>query len=446
MKVEQIVTTYEELKAKTEIVTLECTPELSTQELHLLNVYPSVRYQKLKFFGGAITDSVADTLEKMSYAQQCLILNSYFGDTGIGYRAIRTHIDSCDFATQQYAAVIDEDDVDLKTFSIEHDITRNIRWIKEANKIAGTSLPVMLSPWSPPAFMKTNGSRTGGGRLKKTCYAAWAEYICKYIKAYQQEGINVSAISIQNEPNAVQSWDSCLYSSEEEREFLSNYLNPSLVKHNLTHIAVYIWDHNKERLFDRAQTVITEKTDSMISGIAFHWYSGDHFDAVRLVKERFPDKDLVFSEGCIEYSRHNHNQLANAQIYAHDMIGNLNSGMNAFYDWNICLNQSGGPNYAKNYCESPILCDTSKDQIEYKLSFRYISHFSRFIKPGAFRIATTIYTDKLENTAFQNSDGSIAIILLNREDNTYPLIVRLLGKQICAEIPPNSISTILINE
>ncbi|MGN1025907.1 MAG: glycoside hydrolase family 30 beta sandwich domain-containing protein [Faecousia sp.] len=440
----QTVTTYDGSHVHTDTMDLTPCPDTKAQELLLLNLYPDIAYQQIGTFGGAITDAVAATLEKMPEEKSREVMRAYFGPDGIGYRAIRTHIDSCDFSTEQYAAVTDANDRDFHSFSLEHDIAHNIYWIKQAYQAAGADLPVMLSPWSPPAFMKTNGSRTNGGHLKKEYYGAWARYLCRYVEEYIRQGIHVTALSIQNEPNAVQTWDSCLFSPEEERIFLSQYLYPQLCKEGLTEIGLYIWDHNKERLYDRAAEVITDETAPMIAGIAFHWYSGDHFDALRIVREQYPEKKLTFSEGCIEYSRFDQNQLANAQMYGHDIIGNLRAGMNNFFDWNICLDEHGGPNYVGNFCEAPVICDTVHRTVIYKLSFHYIRHFSKYLKPGAKRIATTIYTESIEQVAFLNPDGSIAVVLLNRTDKKLPVILRLKDTLIPSELPPMSISTIEI--
>lgn len=443
MYAEQIVTTFSDERTETHVKPLKVRQETG-QELELLNLYPQVKYQTFQFFGGAITDAVAEVLENMPETAAREILNAYFGPDGIGYRFIRTHIDSCDFATEQYAAVADGQDKSFAHFSLKRVENRTIRWIKEAYKVAGRPLPVMLSPWSPPAFMKTNASRVGGGHLKRKCYASWARYICRYIQEFRQRGIQVVALSVQNEPNATQTWDSCLFTPEEERVFLKDHLCPALRASGLSDIQVYVWDHNKERLFDRACAVLTEDTSSMVSGIAFHWYSGDHFDAIRLVKDHYPDKNLMFSEGCIEYSRFDKNQLANAQRYGHDMLGNLAAGMNQFVDWNICLNAQGGPNYAGNFCEAPIICNTETGEISYKLSFCYISHFSRYIRPGARRIATTVYTTDLEQVAFQNEDGSIILLVLNRMLQPKEASLRICGSLIDAQIPAESISTIVL--
>ena len=198
-------------------------------------------------------------------------------------------------------------------------------------------------------------------------------------------------------------------------------------------------------MFERTAQCITTETDRMVAGVAFHWYSGDHFDAVRLVRECFPNKLLMFSEGCIEYSRFDKTQaLKNAQMYAHDMIGNLNAGLNLFIDWNIALNEEGGPNHVGNFCEAPVICDTLTGQINYKPSFYYIAHFSRHIKEHARRIATTCYSEKMEVTAFENPDSTIAVILLNRTTEKLPATLRLEGELFYVPCPPCSISTIVI--
>ena len=206
-----------------------------------------------------------------------------------------------------------------------------------------------------------------------------------------------------------------------------------------------MWDHNKERLFDCASTCITTSTNAMIDGFAFHWYSGDHFDAVRLVREQYPDKRLIFTEGCIEYSLRDKDQLKNAQIYAHDMIGDFNAGMNLFFDWNIVLDEKGGPNHVSNLCDAPIMCNTNTKEVEYKLSYYYIEQFSHYVLPGAKRIAATCYTDKLETVSFVNPDGTLAVVLLNRTEQCMPVTLRVKGSLVACEIEANSMTTIVLN-
>jgi len=445
MKATIYTTLYENGVRKTNLQKKSFEEDRMNQELRIVNLYPQVTFQEFEGFGGAITEAVGVTLEKMPKAVVQEIMGTYFGPNGMGYRFIRTHLDSCDFSLSNYSALDDESDMDMKGFSLDRDQRNILPYIEAASARQGEKVPVMLTPWSPPPFMKTNGSKNGGGKLKLEHYSTWASYICRYIKEYQKKGILVTKISIQNEPNAVQTWDSCIFTAEEEKAFLRDFLWPTLQREGLAHIGIYIWDHNKERLFDRAAAIIDEETDHMIEGVAFHWYSGDHFDALSLVRKVFPHKKLLFSEGCIEYSRYgSDNQLANAQKYAHDIIGNLNHGMNAFIDWNIVLDQDGGPNHVANYCEAPIICDTSSGTYEKRLSFYYLEHFSRYIQPGARRIGTTQFTAKLGVTAFLNPDQTLTLVALNEEATSTEAYIRLDEKLLPVVLPENSISTIVI--
>ncbi len=446
MKAKVLMTQFIDGKRDFKEYSDEFVPNSENREFGIVNIYSNETFQKIEGFGGAITEAVGATLNKMSPTIQQKIIKSYFGVDGIGYGMVRTHIDSCDFSLSNYSAIIESDEDEFKTFSLARDEKNIIPFIKMAYKFASRPLPVMLSPWSPPAYMKTNGSRNGGGKLKTEYYQAWASYICHYIHQYRSRGINVSAMSIQNEPNATQIWDSCVYTEKEEKTFLKEFLYPELIKQGLGNIEIYTWDHNKERMFDRADKMIDSDTKDMIAGVAFHWYSGDHFDSLALVHQKYPDMKLLFSEGCIEYSRFDGNkELQNAQMYAHDMIGNFRSGMNTFIDWNILLDEQGGPNHACNYCEAPIICDTRTGSYQKKLSFYYIEHFSRYIKPGALRIATTQFTEKIEVVAFKNPDDSLVVILLNRHTELIETYLRISEKLLNIKIPRESIVTITVN-
>jgi glucosylceramidase len=357
------------------------------------------------------------------------------------YTVVRTSIDSCDFALSQYEAA----PTPGARQNLWHDETYVIPYIKTAQEIAQTKIDVMLTPWSPPAYMKSNGERSHGGKLKPEFYQVWAEYIARYIAAYQSHGLNVSKLSVQNEPNATQLWDSCVFSAEEEKVFLRDYLAVALEKAGLGNIEIYIWDHNKERLFDRVCDMIDTTTERLISGAAFHWYSGDHFDALRLVRSQYPNLKLLFSEGCIEYNRFDRDdQLQSARMYAHDMIGNFNAGMNTFLDWNVALKSNGGPNHARNFCDAPILCNTGTGTFEKRLSYYYIRHFSHFVTPGARHIATTSFSNEVEAAAFRNPNDSIIVVLTNNVGVSRAVYLRLDGQIIEVPLASDSIASVEI--
>ncbi|SHO50495.1 glycoside hydrolase family 30 protein [Anaerocolumna xylanovorans] len=414
-------------------------------ENHVVNLYPDVRYQTFEGFGGAITDSAGYVYSKMNSEQKKQVMDTYFGKKELCYGKVRIHLDSCDFSVSQYEAVSDPEDTGLQTFDLSRMKEYLIPLLEDAAKTLGKVPEILVSPWSPPAFMKTNGERSHGGKLKSEYKKLWAEYICRYITELRKLGFDVLGMTLQNEPNAVQTWDSCIYDGEEEKEFLRDYMYPALEKNELTGIDIYIWDHNKERVFERACQVIDQDTDRMITGVAFHWYSGDHFEALDLLRERFPGKKLILSEACIEYSKYgSEGYLANAQKYAHDIIGNINNGMNAFYDWNILLDETGGPNHAGNLCDAPFLYNAEKQELIERNTLSYIRHFSHYIQQGATRIAYTKYTDRLEVTAMANPDGKLVLVLLNRSEEKLPVVIRLKGKYVSFEMEKESIATGMI--
>ncbi|MCD7736442.1 MAG: glucosylceramidase [Lachnospiraceae bacterium] len=417
----------------------------SQDHMHVVNLYPQFRRQTIEGFGGAFTEAAACTFAKLPADAQEEILDAYFGENGLRYNMGRCTIHSCDFAMGNYTYV-QEGDETLETFSIEHDRSQILPLIKKAVKRAPEDMIFMAAPWSPPAYMKTNGEMNHGGKLKEEYRALWAEYVVRFIRAYREEGIPVAYITVQNEPEAVQTWDSCIYTATEEGTYIAGYLAPALYKAGLSDVGIFIWDHNKETAFDRADgTLSVPGADGAVKGVAVHWYTGDHFDALRLIREKYPDKRIFFTEGCVEYSRFaGTDEVQKAEMYAHDMAGNLSAGVEAELDWNLILDENGGPNHVGNYCAAPIMCDTETGVAEKRLSYYYIGHFSRYIRRGARAIATTSYTDKIDVAAFVNPDGERVAVLLNRSDEDLEITLRENGKGTAIALPSHSIATAIL--
>lgn len=423
---------------------LELQPD-GGEENCLLNLYPSVTYQVFEGFGGALTEAAGYVYHQMNQEHRDEMLREYFTTDGMGYRMARIPIDSCDFSLGHYEAVEDPADETFRSFQFKRVEQNILPLLNDAQKAHGGRLEIMLTPWSPPAYMKINGDRNHGGELKQEYKKTWAEYICRYIKEYKNRGYLVKRISLQNEPKADQTWDSCVYTTSQEKEFLRDYMYPALQANDLGDIEVFIWDHNKERAYERACGIIDETTRHMVSGIAFHWYSGDHFEALGMIRDKFPDKKLILSEACIEYSKFaSDDYLKNAQKYAHDMIGNMNHGMNGFYDWNIVLDEAGGPNHVGNFCDAPFLYDTDRKELIRRNTADYLWHFTHFIKPGAVRIGISNYSDALEATAFLNPDDGIAAVLLNRTCHDIKVNVRLEDRMAEVLIKADSIVTLTL--
>jgi glucosylceramidase len=402
----------------------------------------NVRYQEIQGFGGAFTEAAAVTLDKMPPDLRQEILQAYFSpDTGNAYSLCRTHINSCDFSLGNYAYTEVDGDVELKHFSIEHDRQALIPMIREAIALSGGKLKLFASPWSPPAWMKTNGMMNHGGKLKPEYRQAWADYYVRYIQEYGREGIPIWGLTVQNEPEATQTWDSCIYTGEEERDFVRDYLGPTLHDAGLGNVKVIVWDHNRDRLFERAKVVLDDpKAAHYVWGVGFHWYCGDHFDNVQLTHDAYPDKHLIFTEGCQEAGPHL-GSWDTGERYAHSMINDLNRWTEAWVDWNMVLDETGGPNHVSNFCSAPVIADTQAGEIRYQSSYYYIGHFSRFIRPGARRVACAKTLDSLEASAFLNSDGTVAVVVLNRTEQAIDFVLKSEGVQVKTSIPARGIKT-----
>ena len=210
-----------------------------------------------------------------------------------------------------------------------------------------------------------------------------------------------------------------------------------------------IWDHNKERLIYRAQEIFEDSNvKDMVAGIGYHYYSGDHFENVKLFTELYKDKLIIHTEGCTGYERlwfkKRQRRIPNAEIYAHDIIGDLNSGSNGYIDWNMVLDYKGGPTHVHNSCNAPIMLNKKASDYEKTLSYYYIGHFSKFIKPGARRIAFSKYTSELEVTSFVNIDNSIVVVILNRSDDSKKVNLCVDKKVYDTSIKGHSIVTLII--
>ena len=270
-----------------------------------VTIEPKNQRQEILGFGGSFTEASSSIYKELDEEKKEEIIESYFGENGNKYSMARTHINSCDFSLGNYAHVEDENDLELKTFSLERNKISLIPMINDALKKRKNKIRIMASPWSPPAWMKTTGEMNFGGKLKSEYRDTWADYYCKFIENCEKENVPIWGLSIQNEPEAKQTWDSCLYTAEEERDFIKNHLGPSLKKHNLLDRKVIIWDHNRDVMVERARTVLSDPDAAKyVWGTGFHWYCGDHFDNVQKVHDEFPDKQLIFTEGCQEGGPH----------------------------------------------------------------------------------------------------------------------------------------------
>ena len=434
----------------TEALHFEDKPQPVETEVAVF-VDPAKTFQTMIGIGGALTDASAETFYKLPKDKQKEFLTAYYDKTkGIGYTFGRTNIQSCDFSSDSYSYV-KEGDAALKTFDVSHDKKYRIPFIKEAMAAAGGKLNIFVSPWSPPAFMKTNNNVLHGGKLKKQFDQSWANFYVKFIKTYEQLGIPIWGLTVQNEPMATQTWESCPYTAGDERDFVKKYLGPTLQKHGLAGKKLIVWDHNRDLLYQRASTILEDPAAAKyVWGVGFHWYetwtgAGMDFENTRLVHEAFPDKHLVFTEGCAErYDATKLNDWSFGEKYGTSMINDFNAGTVAWCDWNVLLDEQGGPNHVGNFCFAPVHADTKSGNLIYTNSYYYIGHFSKFIKPGAKRIASSASRDKLLTTAYINPDGKLAVVVMNKTDEKIDYLLWIKGKAANVSSNPHSIETLVV--
>jgi glucosylceramidase len=407
-------------------------------------VNSSKRFQTHLGFGGAFTESAAVNWARLNESERTGVLVSCFDpQIGHGYNLCRVHMNSCDFSLGNYAHVERSGDTALQSFSIARDKVALIPFIHAAQKVAPRPLLLLASPWSPPAWMKSNGQMNHGGHLLPQFRQAWADCYVRFIQAYASEGIPIWGVSVQNEPAANQRWDSCIYTAEEERDFVGDFLGPALHRAGLGHIKIIVWDHNRDEMVERANTVFSDpKASQYVWGTGFHWYVENHFDHVQMVHDAWPDKHLLFTEGCQEGGPH-HGSWEVGERYGRSIVNDLNRWTEGWIDWNLLLDDTGGPNHVGNLCSAPLLLDAQAQTAVPQSSYFYMGHFARFIQPGAQRVQCAATREALECTAFSNPDGTVATVVMNRTEVAITFHLKVDERCFQVELPARAIATFL---
>ena len=414
-------------------------------------VDPAKTFQTMLGIGGAITDASAEVFARLSAKNQERLLRAYFDPRdGIGYSLARTTIHSADFSSASYTYVA-EGDTTLDTFSVAHDREFRIPLIKRAIATAGGHLTLFASPWSAPAFMKSNASMLQGGTLKPEFADAWAHYYARFIRAYEKEGIPIWGITVQNEPMASQRWESMIFSAEDERDFLKNHLGPVMAREGLADRKIIVWDHNRDLMTQRAHVIFDDPEASRYAwGMGFHWYEtwaggAPMFGNVGGVHQAYPDKHLLLTEATVEgFDPARLQSFANAERYGTSLINDFNNGAEGWTDWNILLDEQGGPNHVGNFCFAPVHADSHTGELIFTPSFWYLGHFSKFVRPGAHRVSAASSRSSLQTTAFSNPDGTLATVVMNATDK--PVDYRFyVGKdEARVSIPAHAIQTLVL--
>lgn len=446
----------------------------SGEDQVVITLKPKERYQEIIGIGGSFTEPSAYLLNELSEENREMILQAYFGDDGARYSLCRTHINSCDFSLSNYAYVTDSD-TELSSFSIEEDMDDIIPMINDAKRISKDGFKIISSPWTAPPWMKDNNSWVGG-KLLPEYYNTWALFFSKYINAYNNEGIDIWGVTVENEPlGNGNNWESMHFTPEEMRDFVNEHLGPQL--ENDGHETFILgYDQNRgEELEEWAKVIYKDENSSRyFDGFAVHWYAStyDYFgESLQFTHSLAPNKMLIQTEGCVdaevpkwkddkwywskeatdwgwdwasEEQKYLHPKYVPVYRYARDIIGCLNNQVQGWVDWNMVLNKQGGPNWFENWCVAPVIVDEENDEVYFTPLYDVMVHFSKYIRPGAVRIGFDNPDEKLMVTAVQNPDGSIVVVALNMEEQQLNLEINLNNKATSISIGGQAIQTIVI--
>ncbi len=412
MNIKQIVTTAQ--------YHWQETPPINDQHADVEIIFDrQKRYQKHLGFGGAVTDSATISFNYLSDDKKEEYLNAYFSPQGLNYHLLRYPLGSCDFSTHNYHYLSDED-INHLSVDCDKDRIAFIHKIKEKQN----DLSIFASPWSPPAFMKDNQQMNNGGKLLPKYYDLYAKSLLKAIQMLREKGVYINVINLQNEPLATQTWDSCIYSGKEEAYFLSSYLIKEIKNNHVNDLSIGIWDHNRDVLKERIdETFATDLKVEDVNYLCYHWYSKSDFEQLDYIHDKYPSLSLIMSEGCAELlidkkGLASLGDFSHAEMYIHQIINDLNHYCQGYIDWNLSLDDKGGPNHAGNYCEAPIMI-SPRGEMKYNHSYYAIGHFSKFIDIGATRIYTSSSNNKIEVVAYENLDQSLVLVIYNSDENDH---------------------------
>lgn len=443
----------------------------------VVKLMPGEKFQTITGFGGSFTEASASLLNRLGKDNRNKILEAYFGERGARYSLTRTHINSCDFSLSQYSYAPVEGDMELKNFSIEPDRDDIIPMIKEAMAISKEGFKIVSSPWTAPPWMKDNKNWVGG-KLLPEYYSTWALFFSKYLDAYKAEGIDIWGLTVENEPlGNGNNWESMHYTPEEMTDFVQNHLGPKLEADGKAGVKILGYDQNREHLKEWVDVMFRDDAASKYyAGTAIHWYASTFEvfpDALQYAHQKAPGKHLIQSEACVdaevphwqddawywseeatdwgwewapEADKPLHPKYVPVYRYARDIIGCLNNWVDGWIDWNMVLDRQGGPNWFKNWCTAPVIVDPEKDEVYFTPLYYTLSHFSKFIRPGAVRIGFENADSEMQITAAQNPDGTVAMVVFNPTETEKQFTIALGEKSAPVKISAKAIQTILINQ
>jgi len=409
-----------------------------------ITVNPATTYQSMTGFGASFTDSSA-WLVYNSPIRNAIMTKLFDPNQGIGLDFLRQPIGASDFSRSLFSyddMPSGQTDPNLASFSIAHDNAYIIPVLQQALSI-NPSVTVMATPWSPPGWMKTSGSMIGG-TLQTSDYQAFANYLVKFAQAYKAAGVPIALLTPQNEPEfSPSNYPGSTFTAAQEESFIASNLGPALASSGLS-TKILGYDHNwNDTSFP--ETILGNSASAQyVAGTAWHCYAGTP-DAQSTVHNAYPAKDTYFTECSGSQSSNPANTFSDTLDWQTEnlIIGATRNWAKSVVTWNVALDPSGGPSMNCTTCTAAVTVNNTSGTASYNAEYYVLGQASKFVKPGAVRIdSNTFGSGNVEDVAFQNPDGSTALIVLNADtSNAHSFNVAENGQFFTYSLPAKAVAT-----
>ena len=399
------------------------------------------QFQRIDGFGFALTGGSAQLLTRMTPDGRAALLKEIFSTegNGIGVSYIRVSIGASDMNDHVYSyddMSKGETDPNLAKFSLNPDRADIIPVLKEILAI-NPQIMILGSPWSAPAWMKTNDD-VRGGNLKPEFYGAFAAYFVKYIEGMRAEGITINAITVENEPLNPKNTPSMVMFAEEQEQFVAKFLGPAFEKAGIK-TQIQLYDHNLDVPSYPLSILKDPVASKYVDGTAFHLYGGDT-SAFSRVHDLYPNKNLYLTEQSVT-ERPNATTIGIAEPVDRVLIGATRNWSRNVLLWNLAADPKAGPHTNNGGCTGCFGAITlDGDKAKFNVAYYAVAHFSKFVRPGSVRIGST-ELDQLYTVAFLTPDGKTVLVAANTGNFAKNFQICYHGRNLKATLPSESVGT-----
>jgi glucosylceramidase len=398
-------------------------------------------FQSVLGFGAALTDAACFTINRLAPDERRQLLHEFFDPKELGFNVSRVCIGSSDYATKQYSYDEGaEPDPELTRFSIEHDRGYILPILRETRAIS-PEMWLLASPWSPPAWMKFNGSMLGG-MMRKKWLETYSRYFEKFLDAYAAEGVRINSVTSQNETDTDQDgrMPACAWPQEMEIEFVRDFLGPKM-KTVKNPADIWILDHNYN-LWGRVLDFLEdEKARPFVKGVAWHGYAGTP-DAMTRVQEHYPNMDQFWTEGGPDFEKPGYE--TEWTKWSGDFTDILRNRARCIIAWNYALDEKGKPNIGPFQCAGVVTVDSKTNAITRSGQYWAFAHFSKHIKRGARIVASnsSVKSVEVSHVVARNADNSYVAVLTNRGNTAAEVALRFGASSVGVSVPADSVTTL----